>query len=119
MSTYTLTILTPEKDFGTFEVSSAVFPGADGEICVLPGHMPMLLSVAVGELRLKIGEEWKTALISDGFCEVMNNKARLFTDRCLWKEDAADAKALTEAWKREAPAFSPPEGKKTKILKIE
>ena len=49
-----LEIVTPEKITFSENVESVTVPGSEGEIGVLPGHMPLVALMGAGELRYKI-----------------------------------------------------------------
>ena len=48
----TLEIVTPEDRVYRETVDTVVIPTVTGEIGVLPGHIPLLMQVADGELRV-------------------------------------------------------------------
>ena len=88
MDTFTVNIYTPERFFGTFEVLSLTCEGLDGQICIMRGHMPMLLAVKAGRMKLRMGDsEIRTILTDDGTVFVENNVVKVFTDICEWEED--------------------------------
>ena len=67
-----LTLLTPVKKLLVDEEVEYVFiPGVQGEMQVLPNHVPLMTTLQTGVLRYKPknGEEQKVA-ISWGYCEV-------------------------------------------------
>lgn len=92
-NTFTLTISTPEKEFGRFEVSSLICPGLDGEICILKDHMPMLLAVDEGTLRFRTDDGWQSVVCDRGICEVNRNTVTLFADHCFADKDAESLQA--------------------------
>ncbi len=51
----TLEIVTPEDRVFSDTVDTVVIPTVEGEIGILPGHIPLLTQVADGELRVTKG----------------------------------------------------------------
>ena len=66
----TLEIVTPEAKVYSDTIDSVVIPTVEGEIGILPGHIPLLTQVDDGELR--VTKEGKTVLlvVSGGFAEI-------------------------------------------------
>ena len=93
MAEFVLEMFTPQKQFFMGEVSSFVCSSADGELCVLSGHHPMLVALAPGEVRIKTSEGVKSAYVSDGFMEVRPDHVMVFSHLCEWPEDIDEVKA--------------------------
>ena len=53
----TLEIVTPERSIAHGEVDEVVVPGSEGSFGVLPGHTPLLSTLAVGEVEYRRGGE--------------------------------------------------------------
>lgn len=88
-----MNIFTPEKQFDSGEYTSFVCRGLDGEICIMRGHMPMILAVDVGVAVLTDGSgEKHTAVCGSGFLEVRDNELNAFFDCCQWETDIEHAK---------------------------
>lgn len=72
------TVVTPEKVVFDGEVNMIIAPGADGEVGILPLHVPYLTMLNIGELRLKItrdGKEQEEKIaVHGGFIEVYEDK---------------------------------------------
>lgn len=76
-----LTITTPERIVLESEVSSVNVPTVDGEIGLLPDHVPLVSLLAPGELHAvtPAGEEQVMA-VSGGFIEVRDNAVVILAD---------------------------------------
>lgn len=96
METFKVTIYTPERLFGTFDAVSLTCNAPDGELCVMRGHMPLLMAVKEGVMRIRTPEETLRIYTDEGTVFVENNDARVFTDLCI----PADAEDLTELRER-------------------
>lgn len=66
-------IVTPERILVETEVDSVTLPTQMGEITVLPNHIPLVSSLAPGELRYKISGKENFLAVSGGFIEVRKN----------------------------------------------
>ena len=66
-----LDIVTPEKKVLSENVDIVVAPGEEGEFGVLPGHIPFLCKLRVGELRYRSGASAGHISIMGGYAEVL------------------------------------------------
>ncbi len=73
-----LTILTPEKEVFTGEITSVKVPGASGQFEVLQGHAAIVSSLTEGEVRVidQAGSK-STYTIERGFIEVYKDEVSL------------------------------------------
>jgi F-type H+-transporting ATPase subunit epsilon len=95
----TLEIVTPEARVYSDTIDTVVIPTVDGEIGILPGHIPLLTQVADGELRVsKDGKELFLA-VGNGFAQVEGDKISILAERAI-TEEKIDEKAVEEALKR-------------------
>ncbi|MGC8495178.1 MAG: F0F1 ATP synthase subunit epsilon [Syntrophobacteraceae bacterium] len=72
-----LEIVTPEKKVVSETVDIVVAPGEMGEFGVLPGHIPFLCKLRVGELRYRLGSVQQHIAIMGGYAEVLNNQVTI------------------------------------------
>jgi len=75
-----LEIITPDSLVLSKEVESVVATGVDGEFGVLYGHIPLLASLAIGELRFRSGKEVEYAAVAGGFAEVTGKKVTILAE---------------------------------------
>lgn len=80
MATFRLDILAADKYFFHGEAQELVFPSTDGMRGVLPGHEGMICCLSAGELRFRVDGEWRRAIVSDGFLEIMSDFVKIFAD---------------------------------------
>ena len=59
-------IVTPERELWSGPASMVIARGVEGEVGILAGHVPMLVSLAVGPLRIQKDEEPEQVVIVDG-----------------------------------------------------
>jgi len=72
-----LEIVTPERKVISEMVDIVVAPGELGEFGVLPGHIPFLCKLKVGELRYRVGTASVHVAIMGGYAEVLNNQVTI------------------------------------------
>jgi F-type H+-transporting ATPase subunit epsilon len=107
MATLKLEIVTPEAKVYSGDVEIVYIPGVEGELGILPHHIPLMTMIKPGELRLgKDGTETYLA-VGEGFVEVTLDSVTVLTDMAIEEktidESAADAavKRAQEALKNE------------------
>ncbi len=76
---FLLEIVTPERQVYNGPVEQIICQCENGQIGVLKGHIPMITTLAEGDLKIKEDGGWKTLFIYDGFMEVTGDKATIFT----------------------------------------
>ena len=69
------------------EVDSVQVPGAEGELGILPGHLPLLSVLKSGLLQYKKGTEVATAAVGTGYVEVGPSMVRVLTERFAQASD--------------------------------
>ncbi len=72
-----LEIVTPEKKVLSETVDIVVAPGEMGEFGVLPGHIPFLCKLRVGELRYRQDGGLRYVAVMGGYAEVLNNQVTI------------------------------------------
>lgn len=77
-----LTVLTPEKELFSGEITSVKVPGAKGQFEILNGHAPIVSSLNTGTLRIiDANGENSQIEISKGFVEVLRNEVSLLVQQ--------------------------------------
>ena len=80
MATFTLTIVTAERQVFSEEVDSLVAPGIDGQLGILPNHAPLMTQLKPGEMTVRTGSDAHVLAVTGGFLEVLNNKVTILAD---------------------------------------
>lgn len=70
-------VLTPKRVICKTTATEVIIPGIDGQIGVLDDHAPLLTSLGIGLLKLKISEKWMPVLILGGFAEIDRNNVTI------------------------------------------
>ncbi|MDP4094484.1 MAG: F0F1 ATP synthase subunit epsilon [Bacillota bacterium] len=86
-SNFNLEIVTPERKFFAEEVEEIVLRTPDGEMGILKGHVPMVVAVDIGPIRIKKNGEWKEAVLTEGFMEIKQDKTIILTDTAEWPDE--------------------------------
>ena len=73
----TLEIVTPDRSLIREEVDEVQVPGSEGYLGILPGHTPLLSTLAVGELWYRIGTEKHYLALAGGFVEVLPDRVTI------------------------------------------
>jgi len=63
-------IITPERSVLKDEIDQITVPTKEGEITILPNHIPLISVLTAGELIIKKGEEVTNLAVSSGVIEV-------------------------------------------------
>jgi F-type H+-transporting ATPase subunit epsilon len=95
----TLEIVTPESKVYSDTIDTVVIPTVEGEIGILPGHIPLLTQIQEGELRVTKGAQTLWLAVSGGFAQVELDKVRVLAEHAI-DEEKIDEKAVEEALKR-------------------
>jgi F-type H+-transporting ATPase subunit epsilon len=72
-----LQIVTPDRLLVREQVDEVQIPGSEGYFGVLPGHTPLLASLAVGEMWYRKGQEKAFLAIAFGFAEVLPDRVTI------------------------------------------
>ena len=82
-----LIIITPKKTFYEGMVSSASLPTIDGEFGVMAGHTPFVAALFPGTCSIRIGEEIKHCVISEGYAEINQRTIIVICNSAEWPEE--------------------------------
>ena len=100
-------VVTPEKVVLKKQVLQVTVPTEDGEITVLPEHIPLMSILKPGVIEMKLEEgELEVMSVSGGFIEVMRDKIVILADTAeradeLDEARIEEARARAEARKKE------------------
>jgi len=98
---FDLRIITPDRVFLEDTADMVEFNTTEGEIGVLPGHIPLTVIVKPGILTIYKGEEHKVAALHAGFAEILPDSITILAEIIEWPEEidthrAEEAKARAE-----------------------
>jgi len=104
----TLEIVTPEGRVYSDTVDTVVIPTVEGEIGILPGHIPLLAQVDNGELRASKAGQVQNLAVSGGFVQVEGDRVSVLAEFAM-REEQIDEAAVEKAVERAKEALRNPE----------
>ncbi|MEM0965409.1 MAG: ATP synthase F1 subunit epsilon [Verrucomicrobiota bacterium] len=105
-----LTIITPEKTAYSGEADYVVLNTEDGEVGILPGHLPLVTLLVPGDIQVEKGSEKEALAVDKGFAEVSNDEIRVLTEAAI-NVDEIDLDAVEKAEERARRFIAEAEGK--------
>jgi len=102
MATIKLEIVTPEAKTFSDDVDMVTLTGSEGEMGILPQHMPLMTQLIAGEIHAKKGTENIFLAVGDGFVQVTGEKISVLTDMAIRAENIDEAKAEEARQRAEA-----------------
>lgn len=90
---FTLKIITPDRLFYEGPVKMVEFDTIEGEIGVLPGHIPMTVIIKPGILTITEEEGEKRAALHAGFAEILQNQVTILAEIIEWPEEINETRA--------------------------
>lgn len=91
---FSLRIITPDRVFYENRVDMVEFNTTEGEIGVLPGHIPMTVIVKPGILYISEPEAGKQAALHAGFAEILPERVTILAEVIEWPEEIDEARAV-------------------------
>ena len=79
-------IVTPYELFYEGDVDQIILPATDGEIGILPGHVPVIVALNPGEIRMKDGSKYLYVSASDGYADIEIDNAIVVIGSAEWPE---------------------------------
>ncbi|NKB25236.1 MAG: ATP synthase F1 subunit epsilon [Kiritimatiellae bacterium] len=96
MSSFKLTIITPEGTAFENEVESLVAPGSQGFFGILAHHAPMVANLKLGTLTLTQGGQAKYFVIGNGVLEVSDNEVSILAGQAHLAHSFEEAQETTK-----------------------
>lgn len=75
-----LEVVTPDRLVLSTQADVVVCPGVEGQFGVLPGHIPFLSALDIGEMYYKAGGKTEYLAVSGGFAEVTGDKVTIVAE---------------------------------------
>ena len=102
MATIKLEIVTPEAKTFSDDVDMVTLTGSEGEMGILPQHMPLMTQLVAGEIVARKGTENIFLAVGDGFVQVTGDRVAILTDMAIRAENIDEAKAEEARQRAEA-----------------
>jgi F-type H+-transporting ATPase subunit epsilon len=101
-ATLKLEIVTPEAKIFSEDVEMVTLTGIDGQMGILPQHMPLMTALVAGEIIARKDGQNIFLAVGDGFVQVTREKVSVLTDMAIKANDIDEAKAEEAKVKAEA-----------------
>lgn len=88
-----LRIITPDRVFYENDVKMVEFNTTEGEIGVLPGHIPLTVIIKPGILYITETEGDKVAALHSGFAEILPDRVTILAEIIEWREEIDERRA--------------------------
>ena len=92
-SSFLLRIITPDRVFYENQVKMVEFNTTEGEIGVLPGHIPLTVIIKPGILNITEEEGDKEAALHAGFAEILPEQVTILAEIIEWPEEIDEERA--------------------------
>lgn len=89
-----LNVVTPDGFAVHQDVDMVVAPGIEGDLGVMPGHLPLMTRLRTGVLRYYVGDEQSVLAISEGYLEVTPKKVIVLAEAAEMPEEIDVQRAL-------------------------
>jgi len=93
MATIKLEIVTPEAKIFSDDVDMVTLTGTEGEMGILPQHMPLMTQLVAGEVIAQKGKDTIFLAVGDGFVQVTGDRVAILTDMAIEADNIDEAKA--------------------------
>jgi F-type H+-transporting ATPase subunit epsilon len=87
LSTFLLEIVTPERKVYAEDVNMVVVKGAEGELGILPNHIPLVTPLRISAAKIKQGSKETIVAVQGGFLEVRKDKVVLLAESAEFPTD--------------------------------
>ena len=101
-ATLKLEIVTPEAKIFSDDVNMVTLTGTEGEMGILPQHMPLMTQLVAGEVIAQKGREIIFLAVGDGFVQVTGDRVAILTDMAIRADDIDEARAEEARQRAEA-----------------
>jgi F-type H+-transporting ATPase subunit epsilon len=101
-ATLKLEIVTPAAKIFSDDVEMVTLTGIDGQMGILPQHMPLMTALVAGEIIARKDGKNSFIAVGDGFVQVTREKVSVLTDMAIKADDIDEAKAEEARQKAEA-----------------
>ena len=92
-ATIKLEIVTPEAKIYSGDVDMVTLTGSEGEMGILPQHMPLMTQLMAGEIIAQKGRDTIFLAVGDGFVQVTGDRVAVLTDMAIEADNIDEAKA--------------------------
>ena len=92
-TTLKLEIVTPEGNSYSDDVEMVTLPGVEGEMGILPQHVPLVTQITSGEIIVRKNERDEFLAVGEGFVQVTGERVAIMTDMAVKAENIDEVQA--------------------------
>ena len=92
-NTLKLEIVTPDAKIFSDDVDMVTLTGAEGEMGIMPNHVPLMTQLCAGEIVARKGAATIFLAVGDGFVQVTGDRVAILTDMAIRAENIDEARA--------------------------
>jgi F-type H+-transporting ATPase subunit epsilon len=92
-NTLRLEIVTPDATVCSEDVDMVTLPGVEGQMGILPRHVPLMTHMVAGELIVRKNGQDRFLVVGEGFVEITGEHVAILTDLAVAAENIDEAKA--------------------------
>ena len=90
---FILRIIAPDRVFYEGEIDMVEFNTTEGEIGVLPGHIPLTVIISPGNQNIHEADKEKQAALHAGFAEILPGQVTILAEIIEWPEEIDEKRA--------------------------
>ena len=96
-------VIAPDGLIWDTTAEGIVLPSLTGQLGILTGHAPLITSLEIGILRIKVNSKWTPIIVLGGFAVIMNDEVQVLISGVeeVIKEDYAKAKNILSKAKKD------------------
>ena len=92
MATLKLEIVTPDGTAFSDNVDMVTLPGSEGQLGVLPQHIPLMTQIVPGEIIVSKDGKDRLLAVGEGLVEITGDRVAILTDMAIAAEKIDEAK---------------------------
>ncbi len=92
-TSFQLEVVTPQRLIVSDEITELVAPGSEGYFGVLPGHIPFITTLKIGEITYWKGKDERHLAVTWGYAEVRGDKVILLAETAERAEEVDTQRA--------------------------
>nr|WP_295945651.1 ATP synthase F1 subunit epsilon [uncultured Agathobaculum sp.] len=104
MATFHLKVMTVDRCFYDDEVDRIIIRTTQGDVGILPNHVPYIAAIGIGGLTIIKDGEKRMAAVAGGFVDVSKERTVVLARTCEWA-DEIDVHRAQEAAERARAAL--------------
>ena len=73
-------VITPDRLVCSTTADEVILPSTTGRVGILENHIPLVTTLDIGVLRMKLDEKWTPMILFGGFAEVVENNVTVLVN---------------------------------------